>query len=78
MKQTEKFGWTVLPHPSYSPDVAPSDFHLFRPINDGLWGQNFSDDAIIAAVRKSVTSTGANFYECSMQAFFHHWQKCIP
>jgi hypothetical protein len=29
-------------------------------------------------VRKSVTSTGANFYECSMQAFFHHWQKCIP
>jgi len=21
-----KFGWTVLPHPPYSPDLAPSDF----------------------------------------------------
>jgi hypothetical protein len=23
----EKFGWTVLPHPPHSPDLAPSDFH---------------------------------------------------
>jgi len=24
-----KLGWTVVPHPPYSPDLAPSDFHLF-------------------------------------------------
>jgi len=27
-----KFGRTVLPHPPYSPDLAPSDFHLFWAI----------------------------------------------
>jgi len=25
-----QFGWDVLPHPLYSPDIAPSDFYLFR------------------------------------------------
>jgi len=29
-------GWTVVPHPLYSPDLAPSDFHLLRPMKDGL------------------------------------------
>jgi len=34
-------GWTVLPHPPYSPDLAPSDFHMFGPMKDGLHGQHF-------------------------------------
>ena len=25
----EKFKWNILDHPLYSPDLAPSDFHLF-------------------------------------------------
>jgi hypothetical protein len=27
-----KLKWDVLPHPSYSPDLAPSDYHLFGPM----------------------------------------------
>ena len=27
--------------------------------------------------QQQVTSTGADCYECSMQAFFHHWWICI-
>ncbi|KAM7308721.1 histone-lysine N-methyltransferase SETMAR [Ixodes scapularis] len=26
-----ELSWELLPHPPYSPEVAPSDFHLFGP-----------------------------------------------
>ena len=30
VKETlESLGWEVLPHPQYSPDVAPSDYYFF-------------------------------------------------
>jgi hypothetical protein len=29
-----KMGWEVLPHPSYSPDLAPSDCHIFGFMKD--------------------------------------------
>ena len=42
----------------------------------GLHGQHFLiNDSVIAAVKKRITSTGVNFYECGMQALVHRWQK---
>ena len=72
------FGWTVLPHPPYSPDLAPSDFHLFGPLKDGLRGEHFQDsEAVVKAVRKWLASAGSDFYKRGMQALVHRWQKCI-
>src|SRR6266496_2694956 len=42
-------GWSVLLHPAYSPDLAPSDFHLFDPLKDYLRGQKFNDDESVKA-----------------------------
>ena len=65
-------GWTVLPHLPYSLNLAPSDFHLFRPMKDGLHGQHFpSNNTIIATVKQWVTSDGTDFYKHDMQALVH-------
>jgi len=78
VEHTVNLGWTVIPHPPYSPDSVPSDFHLFGPMKDGLRGQHFpSNDTVVRAVKQWATSVGADFYERSMQALVHRWRKCV-
>jgi len=38
----ETLRWDVLPHPPYSPDIAPSDFYLFRCMQTDLAGTRFT------------------------------------
>jgi hypothetical protein len=35
--------WEISPHPPYSPDLAPSDYHLFRSISNNLRGVSFNN-----------------------------------
>ncbi|GFU10984.1 uncharacterized protein TNCV_4658161 [Trichonephila clavipes] len=35
------FGWKQIDHPPYSPDLAPSDFLLFRSLKEFLGGKRF-------------------------------------
>jgi histone-lysine N-methyltransferase SETMAR len=37
--------WEILPHPPYSPDITPSDYHLFCTLSNNLRGISFNDDA---------------------------------
>ncbi|GFN77395.1 histone-lysine N-methyltransferase SETMAR [Plakobranchus ocellatus] len=32
----QRYSWEILPHPAHSPDLAPSDFHLFGPLKRHL------------------------------------------
>jgi hypothetical protein len=34
----------VLEHTAYSPDLAPSNYHLLGLLKDALWGRQFSMD----------------------------------
>jgi hypothetical protein len=41
---TQELDWIILPQPSYSPDLAPSDYHLFRSLSNNLSGVSFNND----------------------------------
>jgi len=78
MYTLQQLGWDVLPHPPSSPDLAPSDFHLFGPIKEFLGGQNFStDDEMKQAVLGWFSHTGESFYAKAFQALVNAGVKYI-
>jgi histone-lysine N-methyltransferase SETMAR len=73
-----KFGWTVFPHPPYSPDLAPSDFHLFGSLKDALCGTRFEDDeSVIRAVRTWLHEQETSWYREGMHALVSHWRTAV-
>ncbi|GFO45748.1 histone-lysine N-methyltransferase SETMAR [Plakobranchus ocellatus] len=45
----EHYRWDIIPHPAHSPDLAPSDFHLFGHLKHHLRAKKFEDeDELIA------------------------------
>ena len=40
-QQLKDLKWTVLDHPPYSPDLAPSDYFLFRNMKNEMLRQDF-------------------------------------
>ena len=45
----QELEWEVLPHPPYSPDLAPSDFHLFPSLSNALRDVSFNNDVELRA-----------------------------
>jgi hypothetical protein len=41
----QELDWGILPHTSYSPDLSPSDYHLFRSLSNNLRGVSFNNYA---------------------------------
>ena len=45
----DECGYELLPHPPYSPDLAPSNFCLFPLLKEHLSGTHFSNDNDVTA-----------------------------
>lgn len=62
-QKLEEFGWEVLPHPAYSPDLAPSDYHLFRSLQNHLSKKRYSDN-------DQLNHDLENFFESKSKKFY--------
>ena len=74
----EKYGWEILPHPPHSPDLAPSDYHLFGPLKRELAGKRFDDDEeLVDHVRKWLQNLDGSFFREGIYSMVRRWQKCV-
>jgi len=70
-------GWEVFDHPPYSPDLAPSDYHLFPNMKTWLAKQRFDDDAELqAGVNECLKSQATTFYDDRINKLVHRYDKC--
>ncbi len=73
-----KLGWELLPHAAYSPDLAPSDYHLFGELKKPLRGIHFEDlNAVKRAVHQWILGTPKEFFENGLKQLVQRWKKCI-
>lgn len=72
----QTLNWELLAHPPYSPDLAPSDFHVFRSLKNFLRGRRFqNDEQLENAVGQWIASKmGTNFWERGIRKLPQRWR----
>jgi len=77
-KKLAYLGFQCLDHPPYSPDLAPSNYHLFSGLKKQLNGQHFWSDAeVIAAAETWLDGQPSEFFLSGLQKLEHLAKKCI-
>lgn len=70
--------FTELPHPPYSPDLAPSDFYLFPRLKKHLKGRRFqSNNEVVAEARRWFEAQPKEFYLRGIMMLRDRAIKCI-
>jgi len=71
----ERWGSEILEHPPYSPDPAPSDFHLFPNMKKHLRAKRFkSHDDVKQMWLRGEDPT---FYRQGFEKWISHLDKCF-
>lgn len=73
-----ELGYETLPHPPYSPDLSPTDYHFFRHLDHFLRNKKFpNQNSIENAFLEFVNTRDSNFYSQGIEKLLTCWQKCI-
>ncbi len=71
-------GFTVIPPPPYSPDLAPSDYWLFAAMKRPLRGRRYDNlQQLSSAVSKWVHDTPKDFFATGLGKLRERWTRCV-
>ena len=71
-------GFAELNHPAYSPDIAPTDYHMFSHLKKFLRGKSFdSDDEVIATVESYLSDLDSEFFSTGIESLHDRWLRVV-
>jgi [histone H3]-lysine36 N-dimethyltransferase SETMAR len=73
-----KLGWITIPHPPYSPDLAPTDYHLFRSLSHHLAEKKFDNENDLKMdIANFFDQKSKDFYERGILSLPERWRQVI-
>ncbi|GFY01708.1 histone-lysine N-methyltransferase SETMAR [Trichonephila clavipes] len=70
--------WDTMPHPPYSPDLAPLECYLFRSLQNFLDGKTFtSNEEVKNHLNQFFASKDQKFYKRGIMLLPERWQKVL-
>ena len=75
MDAVERNGYELIPHPAYSPDLAPSDLFLFPNMKKDIRVCHFRSDEEVTAAEEWVNGKDRDFFSSGLMALEDLWSK---
>jgi histone-lysine N-methyltransferase SETMAR len=77
-QRIKELNWEILDHPPYSPDLAPSDYHLFRSFQNHLNNKKFERfEEVNNAIVAYFESKPRSFYKAGIENLVTRWETVI-
>jgi histone-lysine N-methyltransferase SETMAR len=67
----------ILPHPPYSPDMAPHHFHLFPKMKKDFRGHQYASNGAVKTVKTRLRKRSAEFFRDGFMKLVCCWRKCV-
>lgn len=78
MQKLSALNYETLPHPPYSPDLSPTDYHFFKHLSHFLNEKTFRNQANVEdAVQEFINTRTPNFYQNGIKKLETCWKKCV-
>lgn len=74
----DQTSFTLMPHPAYSPDLAPSDFGIFGTMKQSFVGQDFeTEEQLIQAIYNFFDNLPKDFFPKIFSEWERRLNQCI-
>ena len=67
----------VVPHPPYSPDLAPADYFLFPTIKRELGGVSISGDSVKVEWERACGRVPSDTFAAAFDRWIERLKKCV-